>query len=255
MRFGAFFTLVASGGAIAFFACSSEPEPAEEEICPPGQVIFCRCPGGEGSGTKTCNEDGKGSGPCEPCEGRPSSSSASSSTSASSSSSSSSSSSTSGGGGGQGNVPLYEPCEQDGECASGKCPMGYCTKDCAQVTDCELGVAECVSFGGETVCRPVCKTQEDCKKYGCAEESVCSACGYGKAVDDWGVKICADWGAELAFPPEGTECKEDWECNLGIEGAEHVCQAFGTCMVGCYEQKDCPKGKTCSSQGAIGKCQ
>jgi hypothetical protein len=35
-----------------------------EQICEPGGQVFCKCPGGGPSGTKTCNLQGTGFGPC-----------------------------------------------------------------------------------------------------------------------------------------------------------------------------------------------
>jgi hypothetical protein len=157
-------------------------------------------------------------------------------------------------GGTTGSQPLYAPCNKDADCQSGKCPMGFCTKDCVSVTDCATGVAECVTFDGKKQCLPACKVQSDCAPYKCSENA-CSECGFTHAVDNWPVTVCADWADALELMPDGTECEENEDCNLGHLGKEKVCQAFGVCMTGCYEKKDCPANLTCSSQGAIGSCK
>jgi hypothetical protein len=211
--------------------------------CDPGENIFCRCPGGE-AGTKTCKIDGHTFEACVTRDGPcPEISAATSS--------SSSAGGTGGGGSGGGTLGgLYDPCAADADCASGICPMGYCTKDCAKYDECDLGVGECVAFMGALRCMPVCVVTSDCEDaYGKP-----SACGYANAADGFPVTTCADWEASLEVPPEGTECADDLECNLGNQGVQAVC-SFDACTKGCYTQADCPPNTTCSSTGALGSCK
>jgi hypothetical protein len=255
--------LGAAALTVAFAACSEDE--AGDGLCEAGEEIFCRCPGGD-AGTKPCKDDGSGFGECAPCEERPSGSGSTTSggttsgTGTSSSSSTSSSGSGTGGAGGgtsTGSAALFDTCTEGSQCQSGHCPMGFCPLlDCPNEVDCGgLGVGECVDLGGQKQCLPSCTEQSDCDPYGCAG-TLCSECGYTtEASIGWPVTVCADWGADLAFPPEGTECMEDVTCNLGHTGKEVVCQSFGVCAVGCYDTaQDCPMGTTCSSQGAIGTC-
>ena len=162
---------------------------------------------------------------------------------------STSSSSTSGN---TGTLALYAFCKSDNECMSGKCPMGFCTKDCTKVSDCEFSKAECVDFKGIKQCLPVCKLQTDCDPY-----MIPSECGFSKAVDDWPVTVCADWLGDLAYPPKGTECKVHEDCNLGHVGVEKVCGKFTLVCIeaACYSDKDCKSPKKCSQQtGSLGSC-
>lgn len=221
--------------------------------CDPGENIFCRCPGGE-AGTKTCRADGHSFDECVtregPCPDIPDT------TSSSSTSSSSTSSSTSGGGmggmgtGGSGPAGFLYPCGKDTDCETMKCRYGYCTMDCAKFDECTLGVGECIKFGGEQICMPVCTSTSDCA----AAYAEPSACGYTTAVDGTPVTTCADWLMKLAVPPEGSNCTDDIACNLGNEGVQAVC-SFETCTKGCYVQSDCPTNTTCSSNGStLGSC-
>lgn len=53
------------GIALAVAACATQAKKEEQE-CAPGAQIFCRCQDRR-EGSKQCNEDGQGYGPCEPC--------------------------------------------------------------------------------------------------------------------------------------------------------------------------------------------
>ncbi len=217
---------------------------AGSTLCDPGENIFCRCPGGD-PGTKRCKEDGQSFEGCVtrngPCPAIPMSTSSSSSTSGGGS----------GGGTGGGTVgALYDPCLTGDDCASGLCPYGYCTIQCAKFDECGLGQGECAALDNQQICMPVCKDTADCEAaYGPPSE-----CGYTHAVDGFPVTTCADWLDNLDLPPEGTNCTIDDDCHLGHDHTERVC-AFEACAQGCYVDADCPVGQTCSSQGALGSCQ
>ncbi|MEZ4298840.1 MAG: hypothetical protein R3B70_28070 [Polyangiaceae bacterium] len=252
--------------------------PAAEQVCEPGTEVFCRpCPGNPNEpGTKTCNDDGAGFGECVSRTGlcpicTPGDTTACTcadgsdgvrecnsdgtdygSCSCGGAGGGGAGGGTTGGGGTGGSTggkALFEACVQDSECESGDCPMGYCTKSCAKISDCPFGAAECVTFSGGSLCMPTCKDQGDCDVFGAPSE-----CGYTHAVDDFPVTTCADWLSSLELPPDGSECTEDVDCNLGHEGEERVC-SFQSCTTGCYEDKDCPAAQLCSSMGALGKCE
>ena len=198
--------------------------------CTPGDALFCSC--GDGSpGEKVCNGEGTGYGACD-CGG------------------SGGGGSGGGGSGGGGSKPLLSPCVQDTECQTGSCPMGYCTKACAKVSDCPFGAAECVTFQSASFCMPTCQDQADCEVYGFPSE-----CGYTPAIDDFPVTTCADWLGALKVPPDGHPCAVDKDCNLGHTGKALVC-TFETCTTGCFVDDDCPGSQTCSSNGStIGNCK
>lgn len=87
--------------------------------------------------------------------------------------------------------PLYAPCDDASECESGACTLGYCTMTCVSTHDCEPDVAECVRFGDESICMPVCDGDDECAAYGCSD-GVCSSCGSFSAIDGITVSACAD---------------------------------------------------------------
>lgn len=213
------------------------PRSGECEIvgCNVGESLFCTCDDGA-QGEKLCNADGTGYGSCE-CGGAGGAGGGGGGAGGGT------------GGGAMGTKSLFSPCVDDGECDSNSCPMGYCTKSCAKVSDCPFGVAECVPFPAGGLCMPTCKAQVDCDVYG-----VPSECGYSHAIDQFPVTTCADWLGELSLPPDGSDCSEDVDCNLGHGGEERVC-AFEACTQGCYEAKDCPETKECSSMTTLGNCQ
>lgn len=224
--------------------------------CDPGENIFCRCPGGEG-GTKTCLDDGKTfdacvtrTGACPDPSSTTDASSSSGGVGGAGGAASTSVSGTGGSGGSGATLALYAPCAKDDQCDSGKCPMGYCSKDCAKFDECTLGMGECVQFQATQICMPVCGTTTLCDgAYGAP-----STCGYIKAVDGTPVTTCADWKENLKLPPDGANCMDDTACNLGNEGVQAVC-AFEACTKGCYAQTDCPANTTCSSTTALGACK
>ncbi|MSP24805.1 MAG: hypothetical protein EXR75_06485 [Myxococcales bacterium] len=247
-------------GALALFAlavaCPSTD--AGDQICVPDENIFCRCPNGA-PGTKLCAPDGSGFSACvvgfgEPCGDRPAGQGGNDPTGMGGSGSTTMSSST---GGPVGDKPLYEGCAADSQCQSGLCPMGFCTKPCTDTKECTFNVGECVDFqaDGNAQCFPVCHSQADCSGFGCAG-NLCSECGFGYAIDDWPIAVCADWGNKLAYPPEGSECTKDADCNLGHVGAERVCGKFSqVCVAGCYASSDCPAGTSCNGAGSLGECK
>lgn len=216
----------------ALVACGEEPI---ETLCEPASKIFCRCPGGE-PGKKECSADGSEFGSCEGCKDRPEG--------------------VGGGGSGTagvgGGAPLFRTCDTGDECESGFCQSGYCTTPCSKVSDCEYPIAECVSFAGQTFCMPTCKTAVDCEPFGTPQ----SKCGYATAVDNWGVTVCAYWGAEHTLVPDDTDCTpfEHEDCNLGYPGREKVCNEQGLCKTGCFTGADCTSS-SCSSDGSkVGSC-
>jgi len=215
-------------------ACGPEAEP----ICEAGSGVFCRCLDG-GAGQKKCGDDGSGFGACQSSKTGLECEESSSSVSTGSSSSSS-------GGGGSGKKLLAD-CKKGSECKSGVCSMGYCTKDCAKYEDCAEFGGDCINVEGKVQqCAPYCYTWADCADFG-----VQSSCSYATAVDAYGVTVCADW-TTINFPPDGTECEDDFKCHLGIGGMERVCE-FAKCLTGCHQDDDCPEEKTCSD-GAPGQC-
>jgi len=224
--------------------------------CDPGENIFCRCPGGE-AGTKTCRDDGMSFDACVTrtgaCPEGTSTTDAASSTSGGGGSGGGASTGSSGSGGAGGGAtmqPLYAPCAKDAQCASGKCPMGYCSKDCAKFDECTLGTGECVQFMATQICMPTCGTTALCN----GDYGPPSACGYTKAVDGTPVTTCADWKENLKLPLNGANCMGDTACNLGNVGVQAVC-AFMACTKGCYAQADCPQNTMCSSTTALGTCK
>jgi hypothetical protein len=257
--------LFATLSSIAFGACSSETS-TQETKCDPGEEIFCKCRGG-GSGTKTCLEDGNSFGACAQSDGE--CTEIPDETTVSSSNTTGDPSTTTGEGAGTpGSLPLLAPCTADTDCASGLCPMGFCTKDCAtwqECTDADTN-GECVRVNGgaNQWCVPYCDFQ-DCSIFGdpadcldCGAYGANSLCGYTLAVDGEDFTVCADWGSELALPPNGTTCDvdpsiADFYCHLGHSGGERVC-AFGECTDGCHEDQDCPGTEQCAISSSLGAC-
>lgn len=210
-------------------ACTTVPTP--QTLCAPGENIFCRCRGGD-AGTKQCKGDGMSfeecvsdDGRCDEASGEPL------------------------GGDSTGKL-LFEPCEDDAECSTGLCAMGFCTRDCATYTECSDPAAEvygdCVAL--LQLCVPYCETQTDCGLYGEP-----SGCGYTVATDAYAVVVCADWLDGPPLPLDGFLCATDDECHLGVEGAERVCQ-FDQCMTGCHAPADCSAGGSCLTSTQPGTC-
>ncbi len=227
-------------GLFVAAACGEETVPLET-LCDPGTNIFCRCPGGE-PGTKLCNDAGDAFGECDNCREREDPTGGSGG-----------STSSGGGGGNPDGAPFLRPCGLDSECQSGLCEFGYCTRNCVKVSDCEYPASECVKRAGVQVCMPVCKTALDCEAFGAPP----SQCGFTTAVDNWGVTVCSNFGAEHRLMPAGTDCApfDHEQCNLGYTARERVCGAEGVCEVGCFTKADCAASKSCSSSGStLGKC-
>lgn len=259
-RFLALLGTLALSPGLAIGACGGPSTPAEK-VCEPGENIFCRCKGGE-AGTKTCKDDGESfescvtrTGDCPtPGTGGDGGTGATGAAGGTGGSGATGGSGGSVGGGGSGGSPagkaLFTACAQDDECDSMDCRFGFCTQGCVKYDDCVLGKGECVPVKGVLVCTPDCELTSFCDdKYG-----VPSACGFAEAVDGFGVTTCADWEEALKLPPDGSDCANDENCNLGNLGQEWVC-AFAACTSGCYVAADCPSEKTCSSSGSLGKCQ
>jgi hypothetical protein len=222
-------------------AASCDDASQDQPLCDAGSNVFCRCRGG-GAGTKKCKDDGDGFGACETSSGEceeiddPTGS---------------------GSGGGEPIPPppgeLLGPCSIDSDCKDGMvCPMGYCTKSCASYAECDDG--DCVNWMGSALCMPYCITQKNCETFGMA-----SRCGYTDDVlPPFDVVVCANWGDDLAFPPDGypptLNCFDDAICNLGFEGVERVCGPGG-CTDGCHGASDCPDMMCSSSDpSTVGSC-
>ncbi len=218
-------------------ACGGESGPVAGTLCTPESAIFCRCPAGD-PGEKQCDAAGVAFGECEGCDDRPAVEGGAS---------------PGVGGGTAEGLPLYRPCSDGAECASGLCDGGYCTVTCAKVSDCEIYVAECVPFDGTSLCRPVCESATDCEPFGAPP----SLCGFAPAVDNWGVTVCASWGAQHELVPNDSDCApfEHGDCNLGYAHRAHVCTVEGLCADGCFGSIDCPEEESCSSDGStLGAC-
>jgi hypothetical protein len=237
--------------------CDGDELPADQ-LCQAGENIFCRCPGGA-PGTKACLESGDAFDTCGPCEERPSSGPGQQGAGGYGLGPGSGGEGGLGGegggsGGGSGTGALLTPCEADDECESGMCRFHFCTQACEQVSECPYPASECVRFDADdTICMPTCSTAVDCVLYTAPP----SRCGYTKAVDNWDVTVCADWGDAHALMPPGSDCLpfDHAACNLGYQHMEAVCTEQGVCAEGCYVPADCPEGSTCSTQGALGNCQ
>jgi hypothetical protein len=252
-------TLFALAAGLTAPACGSGGASAQPTStggitsCDPGENIFCRCPGGE-AGTKTCRDDGQSFDACVTriggCPDPSNPTAASSSSGDGNGGSAGSGASGSSGSGGAAARDLYSPCAKNEDCASGQCPMGFCTKNCAKFDECTLGTGECVQVAMGQICLPNCSVTMDCDDaYGSP-----SACGYATAVDGTGVTTCSDWNEALKLPPEGSACTDNISCNLGNKGVQAVC-AFNACTKGCYVPTDCPQNTVCSSMGALGLCK
>lgn len=237
-------------GTLPASGCDGDELPADQ-LCQPGEEIFCRCPGGA-PGTKPCVETGDGFGECGPCDPRETTGPAGQGGFGLNGGVGGFGEGGAGQGGGMGTLSLLSPCSEDDACISGKCRFNYCTIDCGAVSECPYPKSECVSFEGESICMPSCQTAVDCVLY----EAPPSQCGFTEAVDNWGVTTCAHWGAAHALKPVGTDCLpfDHQACNLGYQQRQSVCTEQGICAVGCYTNADCPAGKTCSNQGALGNC-
>ena len=252
-------------GAVSLGGACDGGSAAPEKLCDPGENIFCRCPGGE-AGTKTCMPDGQSfaecvgrGGVCQEVGGSGTGATGATGTGATGATGTGATGATGNGGAGAGGAgaggnvgtePLYAACTDDGDCQSGLCPQGFCTKECAAYDECMLGKGECVAFDQTTqLCMPNCSSQDDCDPYGSP-----SACGFAHAVDGLGVTTCGDWLDELAYPPDGSDCTDDVDCSLGHEGSERIC-LFQQCTAGCREHADCPGALICSGQGGnAGTC-
>ena len=257
--------IFAAAAALALgWGCGNKGAKGRETLCDPGENIYCRCDNGD-SGVKKCATDGNSFSECGHCHPAfpaqqsvqvavaSSSSGAGGMHSVASSTASMSSSGGSGAGGASMTKALLAPCNFPEECDSNKCSYGYCTKKCAKFSDCPFPAAECVSFEGAAVCMPTCKTAANCEPVFLAP----SLCGYAKAIDDLGVRVCADWGSQHQLMPAGTSCvsPNDSQCNLGYLHKQSVCANNDKCAVGCYDPIDCPNGKMCSLVGDPGTCK
>ena len=219
--------------------------PPSTTICEAGETIYCQCASGE-DGLKTCSGDGLGFGDCSDQGGSCETGGAGGGGTGGGGQGGAAT-----GGGGQGGAATgtgayLEACAKGTDCASGVCPMGYCTKDCAQPAECKVDdkwVADCIAFSGVQVCMPICLGANDCAVYGYPSD-----CGFTNSVDGVPDTVCADWQADLKLPPDGVTCGSDLDCNLGHAGMQRICM-FQKCGEGCYVPEDCPQGMTCSGQG------
>lgn len=60
--------LVAVAGATLLLGCGSDDGAAAKTKCTPGVNVFCRCSGGDETGTMACLPGGQSFGPCLPCD-------------------------------------------------------------------------------------------------------------------------------------------------------------------------------------------
>ena len=234
-----------------------------EFLCNPGESIFCRCPGGA-PGTKRCNDSGESFQECEPCEARPSSGPGGPGSGpgpgagpgaggpGAGGPGAGGAGGAGGGGTGTGDVELLGVCTDGSDCQSGLCESSFCTIACAVVSDCPYPESECVTFGAQTICMPSCATAGDCANYNAPP----SACGYTKAIDNWDVTVCADWGDQHQLMPQFTDCLpfDHAACNLGYQQRQLVCDDSGRCVEGCFVNADCPPNTTCNGGGGFGQC-
>ncbi len=266
--------------------CTRSGETSAAAMCEPATYVFCRC-ADSSAGTKRCNDEGSGFSECDSCEGNASDNnhgskpgsgvgapgdgsgagSPSDGSGAGSPSDGSGAGSPSGGsgagspsGGSGGTTPvaskaLLDSCSTHGQCLSNWCESGYCTASCQKVSDCPYPDSECVLTGdaAKARCMPSCQTALDCTDYGAPT----SRCGHAVAIDSFSVRSCSHWGEDHLVPPYGTGCTplNHAACNLGYGGRETVCTAHGVCAKGCFVDKDCPKGTSCSAQGELGTCK
>jgi len=284
---GAF--LVGTGAALV--SCGDS---TSETLCEAGTEVFCKCRGGF-DGTKTCLDDGltfgectTAEGPCPEIEETTSSGTTQICTpdedvtcscdngdegmkSCASDGLSFSDCMTASGACGTttvGDKLLFEACAAGGECNTGVCDSGYCTRSCESFEECadpanEI-VGECIRFsaGAKQNCAPFCFDQPECQAYG---ETI--LCGGAVALDDdtFAFAACAEWGAEAVGFKIGTPCDSEtgellyygenlveMECHVGLAGVQDVC-TFGECTKGCFEDQDCPL-TDCSSNGSVIGC-
>jgi hypothetical protein len=255
--------MVACGVALLLaYGCGEVEETVAGGLCQPGENIFCRCEGGD-PGTKACLSSGEAFTECGPCEPRPPSSGTGGQTSSGTGLGGPGGGTGLGGGGvgggggstTPGDQPLLAYCDQDGDCQTALCRFHFCTKPCNLVSDCPYPDSECVdatSWAGITMCMPTCDTAVDCAPY----QAPPSMCGYTKAVDNWGITVCAEWGDQHSLMSLSTDCQpfDHPACNLGYQQKELVCPAQGICTKGCFLNTDCPSGTSCSAQGSLGNC-
>ena len=282
------------GGATSSGATSSGGGAGgSEQVCTPGTEVFCMCAGGVGQGTKTCAEDGMSIGECLTPDGAcPDISNTGpvgicipdeviactcdngdmgTNTCDSDGLTFSDCMTPAGvcGPGGTGTEPLYSPCGDADECVTGVCVHGFCTRSCADYTECYFETEELygdcaltpTAGGPANTCVPYCLEQADCAAYG--PGTVCSG---AIALDDpdLGFAGCAAWGDEAHGMPYDTLCDANTgelfylgqvvmaPCNLGLDGAQNVC-SFDVCTKGCFEAIECP-AMDCSSNGSVIGC-
>ena len=261
------------GGATSSGATSSGGGAGgSEQVCTPGTEVFCMCAGGVGQGTKTCAEDGMSIGECLTPDGAcPDISNTGpvgicipdeviactcdngdmgTKTCDSDGLTFSDCMTPAGvcGPGGTGTEPLYSPCGDADECVTGVCVHGFCTRSCADYTECYFETEELygdcaltpTAGGPANTCVPYCLEQADCAAYG--PGTVCSG---AIALDDpdLGFAGCAAWGDEAHGMPYDTLCDANTgelfylgqvvmaPCNLGLDGAQNVC-SFDVCTKG-----------------------
>ena len=268
-------------GAVLFVACESS-ETTDETICEPGTPVFCPCTK-DRPGEKICADDGKSFSPCRAnfggdcgevvdttsvgAGGAGGGAGGSGGGAGGSGGGVGGSGGAGGAGGGTGTLALFEACASDGDCQTGQCPMGFCTRGCATYTECGDGPVQgdCMKFdfGAVQICMPYCSVA-DCNAIGnpegctdCVAYGELSLCGYGVASDGYKFSTCAEWGDEWESAPPGTECGDnDFYCHLGYLYEPNVC-IFGACAEGCYTDDNCPPELVCSSggNGNPGNCQ
>jgi hypothetical protein len=153
---------------LAVTACDSAADDVEQ-LCAPGQSVFCRCPSGTPA-TQLCDDSGMGFDECGPCGGDV----------PAPGSGSSGSSPVDPGASGR---PILAACEEASECATTLCSSGYCTSPCYKPSDCPYPKAECVEDETSATCVPACASDADCVGFG-------GSCQTGHAIDGWVVTTC-----------------------------------------------------------------
>lgn len=148
-------------------------------------------------------------------------------------------------------------CDSDGQCASGMCPDGFCTRtcdasspcptgfhcragicvggalggpgsECATSEDCGSTAPDCVDADGELICAAPCESDGSCPA-----DSTCAPTPVGDR--------CVSPGLALGAP-----CAVNEECRSGL--------CAGTCTRLCEVTNPCPMAFECRPAGAHDGC-
>ena len=159
--------MVLAAALVGSAGCDSSAEEIEQ-LCMPGQAVFCRCANGA-PGTQPCEADGMSFGACGPCD----------EASAVPEGPGSSTGSTEPGD----SRPMLAACDDASQCSTTMCESGYCTSPCYKPSDCPYPKAECVPNDSSASCMPACASDADCAGFG-------GSCQAGHAIDGWVIKTC-----------------------------------------------------------------